>query len=95
MLIDLYKFPVEPGFAEEVAEQMKEHAVLTRGDEGCIFAYAFQSNADENTQYLLMAWEDSESVVSHMEKEHDIRFRNFIDARISGPAEHTDWKLLA
>lgn len=95
MIVDLFKFLAKPGFAEKVSGHMKEHTLLTRDDEGCLFCHTLQSNTDENTLYLLLAWEDQEAVVKHMEMDHDLQFRNNVDDYILvAPPEQLDWKLI-
>lgn len=94
MIVDLFKFSVKQGYSEKVAGHLKDHTVLTRDDEGCLFANALQSNTDENTLYLLLAWEDQEAVDKHMMTDHDLEFRNNVDDHIFGPPTQVDWKLI-
>jgi quinol monooxygenase YgiN len=94
MVVDLFKFSVKPGFSEKVIGHMKEHTELTRDDEGCLFVHSLQSNTDENTLYMLLGWEDQESVEKHMATDHDLQFRNNVDDYIYAPPTQLDWKVI-
>jgi len=85
MLVDLLKFKTKDGDAAEAL--MKDQAVTSRGDEGCIFAHAFRSKDNPGELYLLMSWENRESVEKHFQTEHDISFREKLDPLLEGPPE--------
>lgn len=91
MLVDLLKFTIKPGNIEKVIAHMKEQTIQTRQDEGCVLANVFQSNSDENALYMLLAWENQEAVDKHLATEHDLAFRNNVDALIAGPPKFYDW----
>jgi quinol monooxygenase YgiN len=92
MLVDLLQFTVKPGNAEKVIGHMKEQTVATREDEGCVLANVFQDGSDQNTLYMLLAWESQEAVDKHMATAHDLEFRNNVDDLIAGPPQFLDWK---
>jgi quinol monooxygenase YgiN len=92
MLVDLLKFTVKPGFAEKVIGHMKDQTVATRHDEGCVLANVFQSDTDEHTLFMLLAWENQEAVDKHLATAHDLEFRNNVDDLLAGPPEFMNWK---
>ena len=85
MLVDLLKFSVKDGDAAHAL--MKEQTVMSRGDEGCLFAHAFRSKENPDELYMIMAWDSKEAVEKHFQTEYDIKFREKIDAILTGPPE--------
>jgi len=85
MLVDLLKFVVTDAGAAELL--MKEQTVASREDEGCLYAHVFRSKDDPAEIFMLMSWENQESVDKHMDTEHDILFRERLDPILAGPPE--------
>jgi len=85
MLVDLLKFVVTDAGAAELL--MKEQTVASREDEGCRYAHVFRSKDDPAEIFMLMSWENQESVDKHMDTEHDILFRERLDPILAGPPE--------
>ena len=85
MLIDLLKFQVTD--SEAAFSLIKQQTVDTRGDEGCFFAHAFRAKENPSELFMLMAWENQDSVEKHFETDHDVKFREKLDEILSGPPE--------
>ena len=85
MLVDLLKFVVTD--AETAELLMKEQTIASREDEGCRFAHVFRSKDNPRELFMLMSWENQESVDKHMDTEHDIVFREKFDPILAGPPE--------
>lgn len=94
MIVDLFKYSVKPGFTEKVIGHLREHAVQTRAEEGCLFVNVFSSNTDEKTLYLLLAWENQEAIDKHLFNVRDQQFSNNVRNYLYGPSERIDWKMI-
>jgi len=95
MIIDLLKFTIKDGCAEDAIELMKNQMKNNLGDEGCLMSNTLQSKTNPNELFLLLVWENPEAIEKHLKSEHDLKFRVDLDPFLAGPPEFYDWEKLA
>jgi quinol monooxygenase YgiN len=94
MMIDLIKATVKNEFIEEAVEAMKVQTLQTKEDEGCALSHVFQSKTDPAVFYMLIGWDNPEAIEKHLSSEHDLKFREKMDDKMTSPIEIIDWKML-
>ena len=87
MIIDLLKFTIKESFADKALELMKRQMANNLGDEGCLFSNTFRSETNPNELYLLLGWENKESIEKHLKSDHDEKFREELDPMLAAPPE--------
>lgn len=92
MITDLLKFTIKDGSAADAAELMKTAMEEDMGDDGCILAKAFKSKSNPNEIFVLLGWENQESIDKHLKTDHDRVFIEKLDPLLAGPPEFFDWE---
>ncbi|MCL2125996.1 MAG: antibiotic biosynthesis monooxygenase [Oscillospiraceae bacterium] len=95
MITDLMKFTIKEGCITEAIEVMKNQMKNNLGDDGCLMSNVFRSNTAPNEIFLLLGWENQESIDKHLASSHDLKFREDLDPLLAGPPEFYDWEKLA
>lgn len=94
MITDLIKFKIKEGCAEEAAALIRGAMQDDLGDEGCLLAKAFLSKTEANLIYVLLGWENRESIDKHLKTDHDRLFIKNLDPLLDGPHEFVAWEPL-
>ena len=95
MITDLLKFTIKDQSIDEAMKLMKKQMANNLGDEGCLMSNAFRSVQNPNEIYLLLGWENQESIDKHLKTDHDNAFRKELDPLLAGPPLFFDWELIA
>jgi len=90
MITNLLKFTIKEGCVGDAVVLVKKQMKDNLGDEGCLLSKTFQSKSNPNELYMLLGWENQESVDKHLETDHDNEFRVGFDQLIAGPPEFFD-----
>lgn len=91
-MIDLIKFKIKEGFEGEAIALFEEQLKHTRNEKGCLMDNVFQLKSEPTVFYLLIKWEDEESLRKHMEQPYDLEFREKMDRILAAPVEPIDWQ---
>lgn len=94
MITDLLKFTVKEEHIEEALECVKEQAIQTRDEDGCVMSKAFRSKTNPNELYMLLGWENRRDIQRLQQTEHNRKFRENMDGKISRPAEFFNWETI-
>jgi quinol monooxygenase YgiN len=94
MLTDLIQFTVKEDRLADAIQYLKEQLENTRGDKGCVSAQLFQSIPDPRVFYLLLRWENEETLQAHLKQPYDLAFREKMDPILAAPVEPVQWRAL-
>lgn len=74
---------IKEEFVPEVYEALVElHEKTNENDEGCI-SYMLHKDIEKNNSFTFIeVWENDEFLKLHTQKEHFLKFSNFIDGKV-------------
>ena len=87
MIIDLLKFTIKEEYAADAVKLMEKQMKNNLGDEGCLMSNTFRSKTNSNELYLMLAWENQDSIDKHLATDHDREFREALDPMLAAPPD--------
>ena len=94
MIIDILQFNIKEECIDDAIDLMKKQLPNVRNDEGCFLAHVFRSKKSPCELFLMLGWENQESIDMHLNTDHDRRFREELDPMLSGPPDMANWEVL-
>ena len=95
MITDLLKFTISEECIEDAIVLMRAQMKNNLSDKGCLTSKTFRSKTNPNELFLLLVWENQESIDNHLKTDHDKKFRENLDPMLAGPPEFYDWEEIA
>ena len=88
--MELYGFVrlhAREGEESAVEEALREVAVASRGEEGCVSIHAFRTLRDRRLFFIHSRWLDEAAFQAHGNLAHTVRFLERVDALLDQPRE--------
>ena len=88
--MELYGFVrlhARKGEENAVEEALREVALASREEAGCVSIHAFRSMRDRRLFFIHSRWEDEAAFQAHGKLPHTVRFLERVDALLDQPRE--------